>query len=66
MKVVEVWTDDWCAVYINGKLVQEGHSINFHDFMYTLVSMGLIESYDSKEVYTEDNYPEQLSDLKLD
>lgn len=35
-QVVKVTGDDWSGIYIDGKLVTEGHSIPFHDLMEVL------------------------------
>jgi hypothetical protein len=65
MKIVKVYNDDWCALYINGKEVQQGHSINFYDLMKTFKQMGVIESFDSFEAHTESDYPENFTDVNI-
>jgi len=60
-KLLKVKVEDWCWIYLNGKLVDEGHNINLFDFFNSLEESLYIYSHDIREVSLEDdlyNYSE--------
>jgi hypothetical protein len=68
-KIVYVGSDnDWCGLYINGKLVYENHSIPTLTFAELMMSNQPIESFnmqyaDSDWIYERENLPEDLNEV---
>ena len=72
----EVRTDDWCAIYLNEKLVFEDHSVDIHaicDELQDLITHnGNITSINSECYFLNDEYaeeygiPDKFSDIPED
>jgi len=63
-KVTEVYGDDWIALYIDGKLVEQGHSISAVQLLHALnVEVNPIMMSDESQ---EDGYecPSNFDDIK--
>ena len=53
-KLLKCEADDWVKVYVDGKLIQEGHSFNEDDFLkYLVASLLVLTEY--KTVFQEDS-----------
>lgn len=70
VNIVEVYTDDWYAIYVNEIEVQQGHSIHISALLELLVG-GTIISYNSYYIdshIVENEYggtfPYKLSSIK--
>ena len=54
--------DGWNGVYIDDKLIYEGHSLNWN---YILEELGInLSNYLSSDADETGNFPESLKDLK--
>jgi hypothetical protein len=53
--IVEVYSDDWEGLYINGDLIMQGHSIGLSHFIDWMLGQKSIEimSYDIQEADSE-------------
>lgn len=64
-QITLIQADDWCGLYINGKLATEGHSIDHGEFCEA-VGIVLVEKWaDCKWLEDRGRLPEKLSDVKL-
>lgn len=63
-KISLVWTDDWQALYVNGRKRREGHSLSAHD---VLNSLGLVHT--TEEIQADENgdsfFEAKFEDLNL-
>lgn len=61
-KATFVYGEDWEGVYIDGKLLEDGHSINPRDLLSNLGYQ--IESFDVNQQWLEDNgLPKHLENV---
>lgn len=59
--------DDWVGVYLNGKLITQGHSINERELLESLGYKNIDAKYiEEEEIWEEMGYscPENLSDVE--
>lgn len=52
-KIVYVDADDWCGLYVNGKLAYENHSIPTVTFAELMMSNQPIESFNMQYAITK-------------
>lgn len=59
---------DWQALYVNGKLVTEGHSISVRDVLDAIADIlpNKVEKYEVSDLIAEKGMPTNLSDLSND
>ena len=59
---------DWQALYIDGKLATEGHSIRARDLLDAIADIlpNKVEMYEVSDKVAEDGMPTNLSDLSDD
>ena len=59
---------DWQALYIDGRLAAEGHSISARDLLDAIADIlpNKVESYEISDRIAEDGMPTNLSDLSDD
>lgn len=70
--LVRVYSEDWDALYANGRLVSQGHRVHLSDFALWLSVQGPVEitGY-STAIADEDwacdygQFPEKLEDVKM-
>jgi len=64
MKIVHVQVDDWEALYVDGKLVDEGSSINWKHFITHNLKLD-IDDLDADLDWLDDigNLPDNLEDV---
>jgi len=61
-----VYGDDWEGLYIDGKLVTEGHAITVEEFA-EIIGVEFNESFaDIDWLQEEGSLPEKLEDVKLE
>jgi hypothetical protein len=70
-KMVYVDADDWCGLYVNGKLVYEDHSIPTVTFAELMMSNQPIESFnmqcvDLDWIHERGNLPEDLNEVAFE
>jgi hypothetical protein len=79
-KVILVCSEDWEGLYINGKLVKEGHTLNegtsrikyflklSKEYDFDLDDMKEVSLSEDDEIITQDvgNYPEDIEDFVED
>lgn len=68
-KLLMCQADDWVKVYVDGKLIQEGHSFDEYDFLNYLVASLVVlteyktvsqnESTDFENLLNEDGEPQE-------
>lgn len=68
VQVTLVYGDEWEGAYINGRLVMEGHSLNWPYFLKRHVVGARLTSVESRAADTDwlddvGNLPEQLEDV---
>lgn len=39
--IISISSEDWTGIYINGELIEEGHSINLYSFLKTVISKNI-------------------------
>ena len=74
--VVLVKSDDWQGLYINNKLWEEGHVINFHTIIKSckdnnvsaddLEEVWVSEDYYENVLSIQGNFPDSYEDLELE
>ena len=59
--ILEDYSGEWAALYIEGQLMEQGHSISAYDLSMALQARGLI-SFVRTEVEMEDCFPDSIPD----
>ena len=78
IKIIYIFADDWCGIYVNNDLVIENHSIDFGYGMKFIakyisdngieINQFIFEKYEIDQEWLEDmsNLPNNFSDIPTD